>query len=923
MESRAAMGATLRRRAPIAVSTAVLLAAAGVDDAVAAGLDSGGSSSSSSRPAWGPPPQGQTSAALLQIWTEQTVASFSLSQLDALTRISEGWCPLLSRAVHCDRRSGRLGARYQSPGGGAADAEAAAAVWVAAAAVYLEEEAELARKQAMGMIRHTWRNYEERAFGKDELKPVSGAGVDSWGGCGQTLVDFLDTLWVAGMREEFNKAADWVESELSFDKDLNVNFFETSIRHLGGLLSAYWFSRRKGILAKAQDLGDRLLKAYHRPDRTPAALASKREGESGAAADTESNSFAATVLLETLKTLGFSVDKIPSFPEAIKEAGGNVHAAATTVMESLGLSATMATSLAKILADGVEQAKENPSEAAAEAPPKDLALPYSDINLGTGEADNLAGYISLAETYMPVEWKALAMFTGNCSYATHQDEILSTINAGNDLDSQGFAAILLMNDGKPLNSPENRISLGGRGDSFYEYLLKDAVWTGKGSENATTQRLWTSFCSRMHQLFVEVNPASAVAAKKEYEEAVRKSTSEEGEQQALFNGRWRRHWRKRLKRSKAQQGGSSSHSNGAAKAQSVESDGFARGSAGALGGWYEDAQDAVLPWLFVKEVTFSSTVNKMDHLMCFFPGALALDVLREGGSVDALGGNISRMQEGHLKKLHIAHRLAQTCAHMYWRTVSDLAPEITRFNAHGLIDDLGSMHSILRPETIESLTLLWRTTRGQVYRNWGQRMLAAFARTRTRYGFASLNNVNQPGEQRDDMPSFFAAETLKYLLLIFSDDSVLPVPDMVLNTEAHPLPTLATATAAGLSGWSCDVHDGAPAEAQAAGEDEDASDALPSDSGPGGEPQASSQQMQPSPPPSPPPAASEPPLSQMPAAQPPQQQQPQPPAQVGDPACWTGGFVPEICCHPPPLGNLGCWDIEYNYARCCLPRDPR
>lgn len=40
-----------------------------------------------------------------------------------------------------------------------------------------------------------------------------------------------------------------------------VNYFETSIRHLGGLLSAYVFSQRPGLLLKAIDLAQRLEKA--------------------------------------------------------------------------------------------------------------------------------------------------------------------------------------------------------------------------------------------------------------------------------------------------------------------------------------------------------------------------------------------------------------------------------------------------------------------------------------------------------------------------------------------------------------------------------------------------------------------------------------------------------------------------------------
>ena len=44
-----------------------------------------------------------------------------------------------------------------------------------------------------------------------------------------------------------------------------------------------------------------------------------------------------------------------------------------------------------------------------------------------------------------------------------------------------------------------------------------------------------------------------------------------------------------------------------------------------------------------------------------------------------------------------------------------------------------------------------------------------------------------PPTPLDSMPSFFLAETLFYLYLMFSDSSVLPLDVWVLNTEAHPL----------------------------------------------------------------------------------------------------------------------------------------
>jgi len=59
-------------------------------------------------------------------------------------------------------------------------------------------------------MQHTWRGYEEKAFGADELKPRSGRPQNNWGGMGMTLLDSLDVLWIMGMQEEFARARDWV-----------------------------------------------------------------------------------------------------------------------------------------------------------------------------------------------------------------------------------------------------------------------------------------------------------------------------------------------------------------------------------------------------------------------------------------------------------------------------------------------------------------------------------------------------------------------------------------------------------------------------------------------------------------------------------------------------------------------------------------
>lgn len=51
-----------------------------------------------------------------------------------------------------------------------------------------------------------------------------------------------------------------------------------------------------------------------------------------------------------------------------------------------------------------------------------------------------------------------------------------------------------------------------------------------------------------------------------------------------------------------------------------------------------------------------------------------------------------------------------------------------------------------------------------------------------------MTDVTNPNSPKDDtQQSFWLAETLKYLYLLFSPDEVVPLDKYVFNTEAHPL----------------------------------------------------------------------------------------------------------------------------------------
>jgi mannosyl-oligosaccharide alpha-1,2-mannosidase len=142
--------------------------------------------------------------------------------------------------------------------------------------------------------------------------------------------------------------------------------------------------------------------------------------------------------------------------------------------------------------------------------------------------------------------------------------------------------------------------------------------------------------------------------------------------------------------------------------------------------------------------------------------------------------------------MEIAKGITNTCHESYDRTDTKLGPEAFRFSdaveARALKQN--ERYYILRPETVESYFLLWRLTKDPKYREWGWQMVQALDTTcKVEGGYSGVRNVYQVGGQKDDVQqSFFLAETLKYLYLLFSDDDLISLDQWVFNTEAHPLP---------------------------------------------------------------------------------------------------------------------------------------
>jgi endoplasmic reticulum Man9GlcNAc2 1,2-alpha-mannosidase len=268
---------------------------------------------------------------------------------------------------------------------------------------------------------------------------------------------------------------------------------------------------------------------------------------------------------------------------------------------------------------------------------------------------------------------------------------------------------------------------------------------------------------------------------------------------------------------------------------------------------------------------------KMDHLVCFAPGMFALGAVNRVGFSTGWLGPTGVVEEGFFrgvrgwhgangaqaKLLNVSGAILDTCHRMYASTRTGLAPEIVTFFTTGeeMRPNSDALHSLLRPETVESLFVMWRITHDERYRDWAWDIFIALERHARVWsgGYSSVKNVNFVAEEggedvpldeamriveeknrefreecetaeklpegrcswarrsdpslfsppdrvpvnlpdeggardvqnlKDHMESFFLAETLKYLYLMWSDDREFALEDYIFTTEAHPLSLL-------------------------------------------------------------------------------------------------------------------------------------
>ncbi|KAK2159061.1 hypothetical protein LSH36_159g03014 [Paralvinella palmiformis] len=466
-------------------------------------------------------------------------------------------------------------------------------------------------------------------------------------GIGLTIVDSLDTMYIMGLHDEFADAREWVATKLSFERDHEVQLFEIVIRELGGLLSAYHLSGDKVFLDKARDLGNKLYPCLSGPTNIPCNRINLKRSR-------------------------------PHFLEISTAEVGTIQ------LEFRDLSRSVSDEKFEVLLG------------------KKLApclngltpIPCNRINMHRA----LASFIdtSTAEVgSIHLEFRDLARTSRNITYEKAVDAISQHIHGMNKLD--GLVACYINPHTGEFRS-SSTVSVGASADSYYEYLVKQWIQTGKKND----------------------------ALKNDYLEAVA------GIEKHLYRHTQYSHL-------------------------------------GFVGAYYN--------------MNTRSFRRDMEHLACFLPGTLAL------------GYQAGLRYENHLK---MAENLTYTCYQMYARMPTGLSPEVVTMNINSNDKDdffvmTSSAFNLQRPETIESIFYMYRVTKDPKYRQWGWKIFQAFEQyTRLQDGgYASISNVKNakdPG-YRDKMETFYLAETLKYLYLLFSDDPhLIPLDKYVINTEAHPLP---------------------------------------------------------------------------------------------------------------------------------------
>jgi len=316
-------------------------------------------------------------------------------------------------------------------------------------------------------------------------------------------------------------------------------------------------------------------------------------------------------------------------------------------------------------------------------------MPANAVDVGTGKhpTPSNSSSVVLAEAgTLQLEFGALSAATGDSKYIAAADRSENFVLAASG--DTGLVPTHL----NPQGVFSGALSMGAEGDSYYEYLLKRWLQTGKKQDGLKDK------------------------------------------------------WRQAMKEMQAR---------------------LLRKTRGGLA--------------FLTKLNGGSDAHMMEHLTCFAGGMLML------------GSRSLPPQEVDPSWEPLAAELTETCYQMYRRSATGLAPDFVQFDMEAPAGQdmkipAGSAN-MLRPEVVESLFYMHYYTGDPKYRRMAYDIFSAFQKhSKTAHGYARVDDVREiPVRLADEQPTWWFAETLKYLYLTFSPRETLDLERWVLNTEAHPM----------------------------------------------------------------------------------------------------------------------------------------
>ncbi|OIW26523.1 seven-hairpin glycosidase [Coniochaeta ligniaria NRRL 30616] len=645
-----------------------------------------------------------------------------------------------------------------------------------------------------------WQGYKTYAWTHDEVQPLTKKPRDPFCGWAATLVDALDTLWIMGMREEFDDAVAAV-GRIDFTTTpyrTDIPVFETIIRYLGGLLAAYDVSggpqgKYKVLLDKALELAEILMGTFDTPNRMPVlyynwkpeyASQPHRASASASVAELGSMSMEFTRLAQVTGEDRF-YDAVARITDAFEEWSGRGTALDGIFPQNVDASGCNRTALNLRLAEERSAAAREQERLEAEA------------EEGEGEAQARAKADRRKRGVPGSRADQIPALLGRDPHAGSRQAPLKASGALADWDcpAQG-----LVSGGYGADS----YSMGGSQDSAYEYFPKQYLLLGGLEPKYRT----------LHE--------KTVKAVKKY--LLYRPMIEDESRDLLFSAR--------------------AYSYGKSADASLTYDyevthltcflGGMFGLGGKIFGSEEDVEIGkkladgcawayeimptgimpesaiVMPCESVEKCAFNETAwfEKMDPSHSWREEQMR-DYLERHKLWEEEVRNITEQAKEldfNTPSSHSTGHRGYDAADGSQTTLSDeldlpFEPMPPQTHEEYVKDRIRNEHLpkgfvsvndkryILRPEAIESVWYMYRITGDPVWQEKGWRMFESIiAATSVSVGHSAIDDVSSTKKVTflDNMESFWLAETLKYFYLLFATPDTISLDEWVFNTEAHP-----------------------------------------------------------------------------------------------------------------------------------------